>query len=171
MIMELLAKVAFGFYALIIAAGAIIAVGAKNLVRALVGLILTLFGVAGMYLLMAAPLVALMQILIYVGAVSVLIFIAIMLVHTGPEGEEARRRSPRQVLYALFGFAAPALILGGTLLKKPLGSALLPADVSVQQLGEALMGPYTLAFELISVVLLAAMAGAVLVAFERRGGK
>ncbi len=139
MIMELLAKVAFGFYVLIIAAGAVIAVGAKNLVRALVGLILTLFGVAGMYLLMAAPLVALMQILIYVGAVSVLIFIAIMLVQTGPEGEETRKRSPRQILYAIFGLLAPALILGGTLFRKPLGGALQPTDVSVQQLGEALL--------------------------------
>ena len=58
--MELLARIAFAFYLLIIAVGAVMAVGAKNLVRALVGLILTLFGVAGMYFLMAAPLVALM---------------------------------------------------------------------------------------------------------------
>jgi NADH:ubiquinone oxidoreductase subunit 6 (subunit J) len=84
-VMELLAKIAFAFYALIIAGGAVLAVGAKNLVRALVGLVLTLFGVAGMYLLMSAPVVAFMQILIYVGAVSVLIFIAVMLVRTGPD--------------------------------------------------------------------------------------
>src|SRR3974390_1905054 len=101
--MELLAKIAFAFYVVIIAAGAVMAVGAKNLVRALVGLILTLFGVAGMYFLMAAPLVALMQLLIYVGAVSVLIFIAVMLVKIGPEGEETKSKSPRQFLLALCG--------------------------------------------------------------------
>jgi NADH-quinone oxidoreductase subunit J len=170
-VMELLAKFAFAFYALIIAGGAVLAVGAKNLVRALVGLVLTLFGVAGMYLLMSAPVVALMQILIYVGAVSVLIFIAIMLVRTGPGGDETKARPPRQFLYALFGLAAPALILGGTLIKKPVESAFEPAEVSVSQLGQGLLGPYTLAFELISVVLLVAMAGAVLVAFERRIGR
>jgi len=166
--MELLARIAFAFYLLIIAVGAVMAVGAKNLVRALVGLILTLFGVAGMYFLMAAPLVALMQLLIYVGAVAVLIFIAIMLVKTGPEGEEAKRKSPRQFLYAFLGLAAPAVVLGGTLIRNPLDSRLVPAEVSVQLLGKGLLGPYTLAFELISVVLLVAMAGAVLIAFERR---
>jgi NADH-quinone oxidoreductase subunit J len=166
--MELLAKIAFAFYVLTIAIGAVMAVGAKNLVRALVGLILTLFGVAGMYFLMAAPVVALMQLLIYVGAVSVLIFIAIMLVKTGPQGDEAKAKSPRQFLYAFLGLAAPALILGGTLISKPLGSGLVPVEVSIEQLGKGLLGPYTLAFELISVVLLAAMAGAVLIAFERR---
>ncbi len=165
---ESLAKIAFAFYLLVIASGAVMAVGAKNLVRALVGLILTLFGVAGMYFLMAAPVIALMQLLIYVGAVSVLIFIAIMLVKTGPQGEESKEKSPRQFLYALLGLAAPALILGGTILREPLDSRLVPAEVSVQQLGEGLLGPYTLAFELISVVLLVAMAGAVLIAFERR---
>jgi NADH-quinone oxidoreductase subunit J len=169
--MELLAKIAFALYALIIAGGAALAVGTKNLVRALVGLILTLFGVAGMYLLMSAPVVAFMQILIYVGAVSVLIFIALMLVRTGPEGDETKPGTLRQFLYALFGLAAPALILGGTLIKKPVESASIPTAVSVVQLGKGLLGPYTLAFELISVVLLVAMAGAVLVAFERRGGK
>jgi NADH-quinone oxidoreductase subunit J len=169
--MELLAKIAFAVYVVIIAGGAILAVGAKNLVRALVGLVLTLFGVAGMYLLMSAPVVAFMQILIYVGAVSVLIFIAIMLVRTGPEGDEAGPRPPRQLLYALFGLAAPALILGGTMIKRPVKSTFTPAQVSVSQLGQGLLGSYTLAFELISVVLLVAMAGAVLVAFERRSAK
>jgi NADH:ubiquinone oxidoreductase subunit 6 (subunit J) len=166
--MELLAKLAFAFYLLIIAVGAVMAVGTRNLVRALLGLILTLFGVAGMYFLMAAPLVALMQLLIYVGAVAVLIFLAIMLVKTGPEGEEAKGKAPRQFLYALLGLAAPAVVLGSALIKHPLTSGLVPADVSVQQLGKGLLGPYTLAFELISVVLLVAMAGAVLIAFERR---
>ncbi|WP_172677115.1 NADH-quinone oxidoreductase subunit J family protein, partial [Salidesulfovibrio brasiliensis] len=76
---DLAAKVLFGVYALIILAGGVMAVSAKSLVRAMVGLIMTLFGVAGMYLLMNAPFLAMMQVLIYVGAVCVLIFFAIML--------------------------------------------------------------------------------------------
>ncbi|SMP80309.1 NADH-ubiquinone/plastoquinone oxidoreductase chain 6, partial [Desulfonatronum zhilinae] len=67
--MEALAYVAFGVYVLIIFLGGLLAVFSHNLVRALVGLVLTLFGVAGCYLLMAAPFMALMQILIYVAAV------------------------------------------------------------------------------------------------------
>ena len=171
MVMDLLAKLVFAFYVVVVACGAGLAVGAKNLVRALMGLILTLFGVAGMYLLMAAPLVAFMQLLIYVGAVSVLIFIAIMLVRIGPDGDEAMPRSFRQVLSSVLGLVAPAVILGGTIIKRPVASTPTPVEVSALELGKGLLGPYTLAFELISVVLFVAMAGAVLIAFERRGSR
>jgi NADH-quinone oxidoreductase subunit J len=169
--MEILAKIVFAFYVCIIATGGIMAVLAKNLVRALIGLILTLFGVAGMYLLMAAPVVALMQLLIYVGAVSILVFLAIMLVRTGPEGDETKGASGRKILYAILGFASPAIIIGSVILKNPLESSLIPAQVTINELGEGLLGPYALAFELISIVLLIAMAGAVLIAFEKRGAK
>ena len=93
--MEILAKLAFVLYTLVIITGAIMAVTAKSLVRALVGLIAVMIGVAGMYLLMAAPFVAFMQILIYVGGVSVLIFFAIMLTKASPDGDESSPNSPR----------------------------------------------------------------------------
>jgi NADH-quinone oxidoreductase subunit J len=169
--MEILAKIVFAFYVCLIAAGGIMAVAAKNLVRALMGLILTLFGVAGMYLLMAAPVVALMQLLIYVGAVSVLVFLAIMLVKTGPEGDESKGTPARKFLYAILGFASPAVIIGSIIVKNPLESSNVPASVTITELGKGLLGPYELAFELISIVLLVAMAGAVLIAFEKRGAK
>ena len=79
---QLAATIAYGLYLALIVAGGLAAVRCRNLVRALIGLIMTLFGVAGMYFLMAAPFLALMQSLIYVGAVSVLIFFAIMLTRT-----------------------------------------------------------------------------------------
>ncbi|MDO9630531.1 MAG: NADH-quinone oxidoreductase subunit J, partial [Humidesulfovibrio sp.] len=47
----------------------------------------------------------------------------------------------------------------------------VPVEVSIEKLGLGLLGPYGLAFELISVVLLVSMAGAVLLAWERRNGK
>ncbi|MCA1987346.1 MAG: NADH-quinone oxidoreductase subunit J, partial [Desulfovibrio sp.] len=62
------AKALFVLYFLAILVGGIMAVAAKSLVKAMLGLIKTLFGVSGMYLLMQAPFVALMQLLIYVGA-------------------------------------------------------------------------------------------------------
>ncbi len=169
--MAVLAKVVFGSYVLVIAAGAFTAAISKSLVRALLGLILTLFGVAGLYLLMAAPLVAFMQILIYVGAVSILIFFAIMLVRSGPQEDEARPRTLRQVVLSLFALLAPVVILGSAILHGPTQSGPLPAEVPVAELGEGLLGPYVLSFELISLVLFVAMAGAVLIAFEKRGKK
>jgi len=167
---QLLAYPAYGFYLLVVLIGGVIAVVSASLVRALLGLILTLFGVSGMYLLIGAPFVAFMQILIYVGAVSVLIFFAIMLtkVPSGKAAEEVPIKvTSRLVLAALTGFI-PAMVLGVALIKfAPQGLSFKP-ETSLMKLGEFLSGPYALAFELISVVLFAAMAGAVLLGFERR---
>ncbi|MFO7802328.1 MAG: NADH-quinone oxidoreductase subunit J, partial [Desulfovermiculus sp.] len=93
---------------LIICAGGFITVLAKSLVRALVGLILTLFGVAGLFFLMAAPFIGLMQLLIYVGAVSVLIFFSIMLTNAWTGGDESPPRSGRTIVFALLAALAPA---------------------------------------------------------------
>ncbi len=169
--MEQLAHAAYGLYLVLILAGAWAAVRCRNLVRALLGLIMTLFGVAGMYFLMAAPFMALMQILIYVGAVSVLIFFAIMLTRTpgGEAGEEGGGARPavRTVLALLSGLL-PAAILAAVILTKAPQSLPLKPELPLGRLGQFLTGPYVLAFELISVVLLAAMAGAVVLGFERR---
>ena len=169
--MEQLAKIAFGLYTLIILFGSILAVGAKSLVRAMIGLIATLLGVAGMYMLLNAPFLALMQILIYVGAVCVLIFFAIMLTRADAGGEEAESAPLRQNVLALLGVLTTGGILAWLVLTKPLITTGVPVEVSIEKLGLGLLGPYGLAFELISVVLLVSMAGAVLLAWERRNGK
>jgi NADH-quinone oxidoreductase subunit J len=166
-----LAYAAYGLYLGLILAGGLAAVRCRDLVRALMGLILTLFGVAGMYFLMAAPFLALMQILIYVGAVSVLIFFAVMLTR-GSGGEAGREggapRRAARALTAVFCGILPAGLLAALVVSRMPPAQALPPEVPLARLGEALVGPYLLAFELISVVLVAAMAGAVLLGFERR---
>jgi NADH-quinone oxidoreductase subunit J len=169
--MELLAKIAFVIYTIILLSGAWGAVTAKSLVRALLGLILSLFGVAGMYLLLNAPFVALMQILIYVGAVVILIFFAIMLTKTPSGGEEHKPKSTRKYLAALLMGLAPASALGWLCIKHPAQTTKTPELTDIAQLGQGLMEPYLLAFELISVVLFVAMSAAVLLGFERRQGR
>jgi len=171
--MEHLAYAAYGFYLVLILVGGWAAVRCRSLVRALLGLIMTLFGVAGMYFLMAAPFMALMQILIYVGAVSVLIFFAIMLTRApgGEAGEEDGRPRPAlRTAMALLSGLLPAAILAAVILTKPPQALPLKPELALGRLGQVLTGPYVLAFELISVVLLAAMAGAVVLGFERRKG-
>jgi NADH:ubiquinone oxidoreductase subunit 6 (subunit J) len=162
---------AFGLYLLIIIAGGLAAILARSLIRALLGLIMTLFGVAGMYFLMAVPFIALMQILIYVGAVSVLIFFAIMLTRV-PDGdagmEQSDRRISGRILLAMVTALMPAFILGSIIISKCPPALTLKPETSLAELGKFLTGPYSLAFELISVVLFVAMAGAVLLGFERR---
>ena len=169
--MEDMAKIAFGLYTLIILGGSVLAVGAKSLVRAMMGLIATLLGVAGMYMLLNSPFMALMQILIYVGAISVLIFFAIMLTRADAGGEEAESAPLRQNLLSLLAVLSVGGVLGWLVLTRPLATTGVPVEVSIEKLGLGLLEPYGLAFELISVVLLVSMAGAVLLAWERRNGK
>jgi NADH-quinone oxidoreductase subunit J len=148
--------------------GAFITVLAKSLVRALTGLIMTLFGVAGLYFLLAAPFIGLMQLLIYVGAVSILIFFSIMLTQASSVGEEGQKRRRLKVVYAFLSALAPAVFLGLAVIKASIPSLSTPQEIRAADLGEFLLGPYLLPFELISLVLLVSMAGAVLLGFEKR---
>lgn len=162
------AKALFGLYALAVFGGGLLAVFAKSLVRAMVGLILTLFGVSGMYLLMNAPFIAFMQLLIYVGAVVILIFFAIMLTKA-PAGKDETEKTPfGQKALAILAAGLPAVVLGTMVTSTPQVTTGQPKEVPIRLLGQGLMEDYVLAFELISVVLLVAMAGAVLLAWKRR---
>jgi NADH:ubiquinone oxidoreductase subunit 6 (subunit J) len=166
-----LGQFAFAFYTLIVLFGGVTAVASSSLIRAMLGLVVSLFGVAGLYLLLLAEFVALMQILIYVGAVTVLMFFAIMLTRASADGGEAEGAGMGGSLRAIPVFLVPAGLLVPFLAVYGVAGFPTPKNVSPAQLGAGLLGPYTLAFELISVVLLAAMAGAVLLAFEKRGAK
>jgi NADH-quinone oxidoreductase subunit J len=168
---QLIAKIAFYFYTAVIVAGALMAVTDHSLVRSLVGLVATMFGVAGLYLLMSAPFMAFMQILIYVGGVSVLIFFSVMLTHASPTGDEAKQRPIRKRLNAVLAMLVPAVVLGVGIVKHGPKGLELPKTVSLPELGLGLMGPYLLTFELISVVLFVAMAGAVMLAWRQWGRK
>lgn len=166
----------YGLYLMLIIGGGIAAVRAKSLVRALTGLIVTLFGVAGMYLLLAAPFIAFMQILIYVGAVAVLMFFAIMLTRTS-DGESGFEDKAVDKTYRSRGFMSIwasgltfAMLAMAVVRYMPRAIPLKP-ETTMAQLGEFLTGPFVLPFELISVALLVSMAGAVLLGFERRKAK
>ena len=158
--------VAFAIYTLIILAGGMLAILSKNIIRSLVGLIVILFGVAGMYFLMAAPFMALMQIMIYVGAVSVLIFFAIMLTKSDAEAGIDCKRLLKSVIPA--GIASAVMLF--TVAKSRINFT-IPEEVGLKELGKALLSTYMLPFELISIVLFVAMAGAVVLGFERRREK
>ncbi len=162
--------VLFGHIAIIVAGG-FITVLSESLVRALMGLILTLFGVAGLFFLMAAPFIGLMQILIYVGAVSVLIFFAIMLTNAWPGGDESGNISGKKVVYAILASIAPAVFLGSAAFRTAPPSIFVPEETEISELGRFFLEDYILPFELISLLLTVSMAGAVILVFERRKKK
>lgn len=162
-----LAHGVFGMYLLVICLGAGFAVFSPNLVRALVGLIFSFMGVAGMYLLMQAPFLAFMQLLVYVGAVCVLIFFALMLARSDSEGDELGAPVPKTARALLVG-VLPVGLLSPVLALHPDQSLFTPKTVGLPQLGKQLLEDFVLPFELISVILLVAMAGGVFLVWERR---
>ncbi len=167
-IFEYLAYGAYVVYLLIIIGGGAMAVMEKNLVRAFIGLIATLFGVAGMYLLMQSPFLAFMQLLIYIGAVSVLIFFAIMLTDARSDGDEAGPSTAGKIFRSILAGLLPLILLTPPIFLHPASTDLIPAAVTVQDIGKGLMEDYVLPFELISIILLISMAGGVFLALDRR---
>ena len=167
---DIMAYLAFGLYVLLIGVGGLWAVLARNLVRAMFGLVVTFMGVAGMYLLMAAPFMAFMQLLIYIGAIAVLIFFAIMLIRNTSGGEEMRLPGPCQTLSALIAAAAPLILFAPIIVRNAgdLARTEHPEETPLAELGQGLLDYYVLPFEMISVILLVAMAGGVLLAWDKR---
>jgi len=170
---EIMAYLAFAFYVLLIVGGGLAAVMARNLVRAMMGLVVTFMGVAGMYLLMASPFMAFMQLLIYIGAICVLIFFAIMLVKNTSTGEEMNMPGLGQLGTALVAagllvvFLAPIIVIGVGKINLG-GQGDLPLETPLAELGEGLLSFYVVPFELISVILLVAMAGGVFLAWDKK---
>lgn len=139
--------------------GALIAVNSKRLIRAVTGLCLCLIGVAGLYYFLNSPFLALMEILIYVGAVGVSIAFAVMLADPQPEKKGNRATG----LGSFFGFICGALLTWG-LIKTGLsthwqGTTVKINSGSMLELGKSLLTTYGMVFELISVVLLIAIIG------------
>ena len=167
--MQFLAYLTFGLYLFLVLGGSLVATGSHSIVRAFAGLLVALVGVAGLYFLMDAPFIALMQILIYIGAVCVIIFMAVMLTMASRgEGYESRLKTPQKRIMSMLAGAVMAFLLAGMVMKYPLASTTTPRHIPVSALGEALLGPYALAFELISVILFVAMVGAMVAVYERR---
>lgn len=141
----------------------------KNLLHSALALLLTFIGVAGLYFMLQAEFIAVVQVLLYAGAVMVLILFAIML---------TQRLMDRQ-LHQFTGkwwLAAPfALILFAALIVPAVwgtewidGSGQAIPEEAAAALGERLMTSFVLPFEIVSVLLLLALIGAIVVAWPKR---
>jgi len=117
---------------------------------------------AGMYALLGAPIVAAAQVLIYLGAISVLILFAIMLTQAG----DANLPSPfhRQVWLAVVASVVLVGLIGWAVTATDWGNATVVLAVSVSALAKALFTDYALPFEILSLLLLAAIIGAIYLA-------
>ncbi|MDW7774266.1 MAG: NADH-quinone oxidoreductase subunit J [Desulfobulbaceae bacterium] len=147
--------------------GAVIATMSRRLVRSVAGLAIAFTGVAGIYYFLLSPFVAMMQMLIYVGAVSILIAFAIMM--ADPEDHAGGSAGP--ILAGPLGFSIGALIFAAfTVLGLKTEWQEFPKQRGgdIEQLGIALLTTHTLVFEVISIVLLIAIIGALVLARKGR---
>ena len=162
--------VQFGLYFLmaltVIAALAVVTV--RNIFHAALWLVFVLLGIAGIYLALQADFLAIVQILIYVGAVMTLVIFSIML--TERFGDKS---IPQKNNLGLLAFGACLLFLvafSGILQKTkwPIREELQGLKVTTMDIGVAFMGNYVFPFEVISVVLIVALVGAVVIARKEK---
>lgn len=144
---------------------------ARNLIHSALWLVLALFGIAVFYVLLSAGFLAVAQVVIYIGAIAILIIFAIMLTR-----RVAVDPSPQMNASWPWGALLALALFGGLAWMLSLWSGMnttapsLPSTDSLAQLGAALVAPngYVLPFELASVLLLAALVGSIIVAWDRK---
>jgi len=161
-------QIIFLFCAALIVSSALMVVTTRNLVHAALWLVAALFGVAILYGLLQASFLALVQVVVYIGAIAILFIFAVMLTR-----REMRDKGPQinqnwviSALLALLTFAGLAYILSSWDGFSRTAKA-LPAGVDpLMVLGKALVSPdaFVLPFEVASILLLAALVGAVYIA-------
>jgi NADH-quinone oxidoreductase subunit J len=152
---------------------AFMVVTTKNLVHAALWLIVTLFGAAVLFATLNAGFIAVVQVVVYIGAIAILFIFAVMLTRRsmGETGVALNKGWWLSGVIAVIVFGGLVWLLQGwdgfTKTTPPLG----PAFDSVPLLATALTSPeaYILPFEVASVLLLAALIGAVYIAFQRKG--
>ena len=169
--------VLFWVFAAVMVGASLLVVGQRNPMYSVLLLIVSFGALSGLYIILGAPFVAAIQIIIYAGAIMVLFLFVVMLLNVPTEepasGYHARLlggAGPRR-----FGAVLAVLLVAELfwalrrLQTAPLPSADQPA-VSVAQIGTRLFREYTFAFEATSILILAAMVGAVILARKEPRG-
>jgi NADH-quinone oxidoreductase subunit J len=153
-----------------VATSALLAVSSQQIVHAALWLVVALGSLAGVYLTLGAEVVALVQLLVYVGAVVVLVLFALMLTRAPIGLRDDLDAGRGQRAAAMVAGACFAALLGGTLLVG-VGDTSIQPDVArgaPERIGRAVFGAWAMPFELLSLLLLAALIGAVAVSRGRR---
>lgn len=162
---------AFAIIALLTVASAVCAMALRNLVHCALSLVVTFAGLAALFLQLNAQFVGFAQILVYVGAVAILIVFAILLTRSADPGPpEPVATSPWWgVLIAGAAFAIMAGAVVSSAVTEHAQSA--RPGATVRQIGEKLLHDYVLPLEVIGLLLTAAMIGAVVIAMQERKSK
>lgn len=149
--------------------GALGVVATRNVVHAALFLLLSLLGAAGAYLLLFAEFLALVQVLIYGGAVTIVVLFAVMLTRSS---EYPRITDNPQWPLGLLTAAALSSVLGAAFWLAPkINAQLEPQAPEFEDLGQSLFTKWALPFEIASLVLLVALIGAIIIARQQNVGE
>lgn len=162
----------FWVFGAVAVVGSLLVVSQPNPIYSVLALILAFFGLAGLYVVLEAPFVAVVQIIVYAGAIMVLFLFVVMLLNV-PREDAAEwdrthplyRPGPVRIGAALAALFAVQLAWAISRIPPSGGVAEQTAAVSsVRDLGRVLFTDYTLAFEVTSILIITAMIGAVILA-------
>ena len=135
----------------------------SNIVHAAFALLFTLFGIAGLYVLLGADFIGVVQVIIYIGGILVLIIFGVMMTQ-GARLLPLSVNLPGRLFAALLtGLILAALVVAATRFPWPILPAPPPPGPTSETLGHLLLGKYMIPFEAASLLLLAALVGAVVI--------
>jgi NADH-quinone oxidoreductase subunit J len=158
----------FTTFAILTVAGAVAAMSFRNLVHSVLALTAAFAGLAAIYLLLGAQFVGLAQILVYVGAVAILIVFAVLLTRdkgTDPQSIiSSSWKGSAVVVLLVFGVLAWAICRSFVIRQ----AGAVPHDVSMQEIGNALMQQFALPLEIVGALLTVALIGAVTIAVNEK---
>ena len=164
----------FYIFALMVLGGGVLTITRRSAVHSAIALIVSLLGVAGLYLMQQAEFLFAVQIVLYVGGIMVLFLFVIMLVNLDQAAKE--RQFNRQWLVALIAVAAAGIEIGYFIFRgkadfhiAEIGGAapVVTGMGNTEVLADVLFSQYLLPFELVSVLLLVAVVGSVVMAKKR----
>lgn len=158
----------FYLLALMTLGGAVAAMSLRNPVHCALCLVITFVGLAGVYLGLGAQFLGLAQVLVYVGAVAILLVFVLLLTRGGGGTLPAVKAWGRKTGLATGALVALVLI-GAAVMRPTLARREVAPDLpSVEDLGHALMTEYVLPLQVVGVLLTAAMIGAAILALQER---
>lgn len=162
-------KTLFFILAAMAVIGALMTITRKNPLGGALSLIMTFISLAGLYFMSNAPFVGVLQVLVYAGAIMVLVIFVVMLLNL-PEGElEEERIPPRRWVLAFFSLVPLGFLCIAQILSTDMKHVdnLGPNFGSVKSVGRLMFGDYLLQFEMVSILLLIAIVGAVVMAKKK----
>jgi NADH-quinone oxidoreductase subunit J/NAD(P)H-quinone oxidoreductase subunit 6 len=140
----------------------------RDIIRCGLAMIVCFLALAGIYVLMGAPLIGAAQVIVYIGAISVLVLFAIMLTQT--KDAPSRLVFQTQAVPAAIAAIVVAVLIALAVAATDWGEAARRIRVSSQFLAQELFDSFVLPFEIVSVLLLAAVIGGVFLAKREPGG-